>query len=485
MLLGSLLTAVVPELVIASLPAPGKVDPPPPLIHSASAPGTLPSAEGINVGPVSKPSSYRATSADSAVQPLGSPHSPSHSRHHTLAQTPRSASVNGASPNEDRKHARHRAETQPHPTTKPPPNSRNLTPASSASSSPRHVPIALPSTPALPPTTTMTPTAASQRRPSILVSTVSLVHAHARRPSMYGRGVSSAPTPSESPSMASASDRSLRHVGEGALDDSDSSDGAASESVAESHASEVDHVEAPLTAPVKLRVSKARSMSAGRVGPAHPSPLSRLAGQQQWIEDDDRAGRSTAPAPVPCPTGHIKRPIEDESPSPVSSDTDGERSDESEGEVPQRAVRMKSRSRSRKAARRFKTRSRSSTVASLAAAPLPLVVSPARSSPSRAAAVSPKTCAALERTGSQSSVQTVIAASLREQENEGVGESGKVVAGDGGSGMWTEMSYERKVAAVEEEGKLREAGWRALREALEEYADEVYFFFLFVRGRGC
>ncbi|KAF8553639.1 hypothetical protein OG21DRAFT_1485291 [Imleria badia] len=238
MLLGSLLTDVVPESVTALLPAPGKVEPSHLLIHSASAPGALPSMEGVNVGLASRPASYRATSADSAVQPFGSARSPSQSRLHNLAQSTRSASVNGASPNDDRKHAQHRPEAQAHPTTKPPPNSRNLTPASSASPSRATSPSRSPPTTALPPTTTMTPTA--QRRPSILVSTVLLVHPHARRPSVYGRGVTNVPTPSESPNAASASDRSLRHVGEGALDDSDSSDGAASESIAESHASELD-----------------------------------------------------------------------------------------------------------------------------------------------------------------------------------------------------------------------------------------------------
>ncbi|KAG8214830.1 hypothetical protein J3R82DRAFT_9979 [Butyriboletus roseoflavus] len=483
-LLGSLLTDIVPGSVIASLPAPGKVDPPYALSHSASAPGVLPSTEGVNVhksGPVSKPASYRAKSADSVAQSAASPlHSPSQSRigpHHNHVQSPRSASANGASPamstlNEDRKHLRHHSEAQPPLPTKPPPNSRNLTPVSSASSSPRHVPIALPPTPALPPTTTMTPTTVAQRRPSILVSTTSPLHSHARRPSVYSRMTS---THSESPSAASVSDKSLRHVGEGALDDSDSSDGAASESVADSHASEIEYIELAPVLP-KPSVSKARCMSAGRVGPAHPSPLSRLAGQQQWTEEEEEE-----PNPSPSP-GPSKRLVEDDdgSPSPVSSDTDGERSDDSEGDVGRhRSVRKKSqsmtRSRSRKNsslnARRLKSQSRSSTVASLAA---PLV-SPARSSHSRPSSSSPKhPRGGIGGRDSQSSVETVIATSIREQEIEVVPvDSGKDFAGGEEPESWAEMSYRRKVAVVEGEGQLREASWRALREALEDYADQV------------
>lgn len=496
-LLESLLMDVVPDSIAASLPTPGKVDSPPPLVHSTSAPSAIPSIEGVgvhNTGPTSKPNSYRAMSADSAINSIGSPHSPSQSRtghHHSPA--PRSVSVNGATSstvsasNEDRKHVRHRPEAQLPLPTKPPPNSRNLTPASSASSSPRHVPVSLPPTPALPPTTTMTPTTVSQRRPSILVSTASKVHAHARRSSVYNRGTTSAQ--SVSPSVASASDRSMRHVGEGALDDSDSSDGdgTASESVAESHAGEVmvDHLElAP--PPPKPIVVKSRSISAGRAGPAHPSPLSRLAGQQQWVEDEEDEELGPI-AELGMGMRRLTRPVdeEDASPSPVSSDTDEERSDEhdSEGEEevrPQRPLTMKSRSRSRKnsGSRRFKSRSRSSTVASLAAA-TPMVVSPARSSPSRPPPTSSlkPLLGVLGRTGSQSSVQTVIAASIREQESEVGVDSGKdLVGNDSRPASWAEMSHQRRVTIVEEERQLREAGWRALREALEEYADEVGSF---------
>ncbi|KAG9310477.1 hypothetical protein JVU11DRAFT_9621 [Chiua virens] len=140
-------------------------------------------------------------------------------------------------------------------------------------------------------------------------------------------------------------------------------------------------------------------------------------------------------------------------------------------------MRIKSQAQSRKGsvhARRMKSQIQSSTVASLAA---PLV-SPAsvRSSPREVPAGSP-TRGGMGRKGSQSSVQTVIAASMREQENEQV-ESGREVLNEKEPVMWAEMSPQR-VEVVEEERQLREAGWRALREALEGYADEVGYLFRF------
>ncbi|KAG6378014.1 hypothetical protein JVT61DRAFT_13692 [Boletus reticuloceps] len=165
-LLGSLLTDVVPESVITSLPASGGLDPPHPLIHSASAPGALPLTKGVNVHSAgSKPASYCTMSAYSTIQPVRSLHSPSHSCiSHQHVQTARSISVNGASPasDEDHKHAQHLPD-QPPPPTKPPPNLHNLMPASSSSLSPWHIPLSLPPTPVLLPTMMMTPTMVSLR----------------------------------------------------------------------------------------------------------------------------------------------------------------------------------------------------------------------------------------------------------------------------------------------------------------------------------
>ncbi|KAF9220562.1 hypothetical protein BS17DRAFT_787288 [Gyrodon lividus] len=474
-LLSSLLTDIIPELITASLPTLAKITQPIPLIHSISAPAALPLAESPSShasGSTSKPTSNRAMSADSAARPFHpaqSPlHSPSQSRNGNSISSqiqPRCASNNStrapaSASDEGHKHRRHRSDAQPPPPIKPPPNSRNLTPTSSASSSPRHAPIVLSPMPALPPTTTMTPATMTQRRPSILVSTASLAHSHARRPSIYNH-VSAVPsTHSESPSATS--DKSLRHVGEGALDDSDSSEGVASDSVDDDHVSEIDHAE---VVPVHARsvMSKTRSLSSGRAGPAHPSPLSRLAGQQRWTEDEGEQGKG--------------RDEDDEaSPSPVSTDTDGERSEEeSDSDARQRTVRVKShsvtRSRSRKNsnARRIKSRSRSSTVASLAA---PLL-SPSFSSPGASGTpVSSQHNEDVTRRGSQSSIQTVIAVSIRDQDNVTAQNLQRNSGGGKDFPSWAEMSTGRKVAVTEEEYQLRDAGWRALRDALEEYANE-------------
>ncbi|KAF8838899.1 hypothetical protein BDN67DRAFT_970862 [Paxillus ammoniavirescens] len=475
-LLGSLLVDIIPESITASLPTVARAIQPIPLLHSISSPTSIPSVESSSShasGSTSKPTSNRATSADSVAQP---PHltqsqlrSPSQSRNGNSMKSqlqPRSASNNSTSTSAsahhgERKHQRHRSDVQPPPPVKPPPNSRNLTPTSSTASSPRHVPVPLPLIPALPPTTTMTPANMTPRRPSILVPTASLAQSHARRPSMYSRASAVTSTHSESPSAASVSEKSLRHVGEGALDDSDSSEGATSDGVGDSHASEIDHAEV-VSVPARPIIPKTRSLSCGRAGPTYPSPLSRLAGQQRWTEDEGEE--------------HKGRDEDDEaSPSPVSTDTDGELTEgESDPDAGHRPVRVKAhsttRSRSRKNsnARRLKSRSRSSTVASLAA---PLL-SPAFSSPS-GTPIPSQHDGTVPREGSQSSIQTVIAVSVRDQDSDAVvNDFQEESCRETEPASWAEMSTGRKIATTEEERQLRLAGWQALRDALEEYADQ-------------
>ncbi|KAH7885076.1 hypothetical protein F5I97DRAFT_1810259 [Phlebopus sp. FC_14] len=431
-LLTSLLTDIVPGSISSSLPPVGKITQPFPLFHSISAPAALPTINSI--GPRSSVST-----------------NPSQTQRRSTSHNSNSTSAS----NNDRQH-RHRSETQPPPPTKPPPNSRNLTPASSASSSPRHVPVSLPPTPALPPTTIMTPATPTPRRPSVLVSTSALVHSNGRRPSVYSRASAVPSAHSESPGAASASDKSLRHVGEGALDDSDSSDGDGS-NVGESQG-ELEPLEAAVA---RLPMRQARSLSLGRAGPAHPSPLSRLAGQQRWTEDEDEGPKGIS--------------SDDEaSPSPGSTDTDGERSEcESDEEGTRRTVRVKAssaRSRSRKnsVAKRKKSRSRSSTVVSLAAPLRSPSVSPPSSTP-----VSPEQSKAVAKHESQSSVQTVIAGSILEQHNEAPARpEDQEDAIDKACESWKDMSDRMKISVIEQEYQLREACWQAMRDALEEFADE-------------
>jgi WD repeat-containing protein 24 len=147
-------------------------------------------------------------------------------------------------------------------------------------------------------------------------------------------------TPSESSKAAN-----LKHVGEGALDDSDSSgdeDGDGKSSDGE------ERGVGPLTSP---------HLAKSAMGLVHPSPLSRVAG---WSEGVDTSREIEDGEDVDKDEDEDED--EDESgPSPLSTDSD------SSGSSSPGKRRSRSRRQSLRAA---KSRSRSSTVASLAAPPL-------------------------------------------------------------------------------------------------------------------
>ncbi|KAG2341601.1 hypothetical protein BDR05DRAFT_888115 [Suillus weaverae] len=400
LLLGSLLTDVIPEYIRFSPHSEKNHQIAVHLTHSNSAPAaisTVGTKSGSHAsGSTSKPASHRAASSDS-----------------------RDAT----------------------PTTKPPPNSRNLTPVSSTSSSPRHIPTPLPPAPALPPSTIMTP--ATPRRPSVLISTTAQAQGHARRPSMYSRASAAHSESPNTPSI-SASDRSLRHVGEGALDDSDSSDGSencvvVSADAQDSHSENERDV--PPDIPRRPIMSKSRSLSMGRTGPAHPSPLSRLAGQR-WTEDED--------------DGSKEHEDDEASPSPGSTDTDGEGHSGRDSECSTRPQKNST-------AKRLKSRTRSATVAVLAA-----------SLPSSAQLASESSH--LVKQASRSSIRTVTAGSAHEQEqNTGLihhdEDASQADTESDDYQAWRGMTESRRRAVMEEEAQLREAAWHALREAVEEFAE--------------
>ncbi|KAH9481800.1 GATOR complex protein WDR24 [Psilocybe cubensis] len=206
--------------------------------------------------------------------------------------------------------------------------SRRLTPTSSTSSSPRHIPLSLPP---------VTPRRASffGRRESIDSSSVP-------HPSMLRR-------PSIPPSLAitasSPGDRStpsLRHVGEGVLDDSDSSGSEEDPEGEETAAANSSDGEGVNTSRSEQTQTAPRNIPT-------PSPLSRIAGHQAWTEDEDDGG-----------TDH-----EDDaySPSPQSS-TDSDSHGSSSPDTRSKSVKA-----TRRGSNHYKSRSRSSTVASLAAPP--------------------------------------------------------------------------------------------------------------------
>jgi WD repeat-containing protein 24 len=142
-------------------------------------------------------------------------------------------------------------------------------------------------------------------------------------------------TQSESPSESPKNHSVHRHAGEGVLDDSDSSDsgGAEEESKAEGGvSSDEESGLRPLISPHQST----------RVVPTTPSPLSHIAGQHLWTEDEED-----------------DKEDDEASPSPGSTDTE---SSSSEGSTQQKKSKSIARRNSR-----TKSRSRSSTVASLAA----------------------------------------------------------------------------------------------------------------------
>ncbi|TFK63945.1 WD40 repeat-like protein [Pluteus cervinus] len=312
---------------------------------------------------------------------------------------------------------------------------RGLTPTSSTASSPRILPGNLP--PVLPRRTSL-----FGRRESVDSSMTRMSSSLYRRPSLSSAGVhGSSPNSKNNPS--------LRHVGEGVLDDSDSSgEGEDTKEVLEEDSSEDDLPLVPLVTSPRVHVLKS-------VGA--PSPLSQVVKQQGWAEDDD---------------GEENNDDDEVSPSPGSTDT------ESSGDdlYPKRPRSMKSRRDSF----RVKSRSRSSTVASLAAPKIPHL---------------------LAHQESFSSIRTVTAGevSFREVEFSTSGVKSEEPTREPPSAHSRQKSQalsdlslgffgreqvheefiephgttERRADIVwTEEERVRELGWEALRTALEELADQ-------------
>lgn len=241
-----------------------------------------------------------------------------------------------------------------------------------------------------------------------------------------------------------------------------------------------------------------RSSSATAHIHPNPSPLSRVAGQQTWTEDEDERGD------------------DEDSPSPASSsesDSDYSGNDHSGS---RRSSRGKSSRRTRP------TRSRSSTVASLA------VDAHFSSTPGSTLVIHPPK---LTKQGSQSSIRTVTAINSPHPDNESqkgvphflmrddtirdLSYGGSVIHDDAHShkppssfrqahkrvrsSLSTEFFIDREALvtpsalsndedfaesktpaswyeetqAKDLENQMRNAGWDALKEALEIYADEV------------
>ena len=352
-----------------------------------------------------------------------------------------------------------------------------ITPTSSTASSPRKSSTGLPSVPAAifarresgaglpPPLRPRLPS--SFRRPSF--STQSLHSTHSESPSDSLRSHLS----------------SLRHVGEGALDDSDSDESGSDDENADDvkHSGDRDG-EGDGDAHTPSSASSSRGPTTPhlyRTTTAHPSPLSRVAlSQQGWTEDEKD---------------------DDDSPSPASTSAGSSEEEESDdarsrgpgsGRRPS-AVRMKRRSSTQS-----KPRSRSSTVASLAAAtPSPMrrmvrqesrssirTVTAGEATPagtlSRAEGALKRDDTIRDLSGGRAASVRASASSLHHrarseapsdflydaEKSEGVGAQTPYSAA-------RSQSDRTRVAIRDAENRLRQLAWDTMRERFEQYADEV------------
>ncbi|KAI0372640.1 WD40 repeat-like protein [Pilatotrama ljubarskyi] len=455
-----LLESLLIDLTMPPTP-PRSPSPPsnPPLLHSTSAPAAIPTVSTVSSGPMPP---QRSMTADASMV----------------------AKHNDSSPGSRSKYSDERYSRSNSGHRSP----RKITPTSSTASSPRKASSALPTVPAailarresaigLPPP--MRPRQPSSiRRPSF--STQSILSGHSESPSDSIRN-------------------SHRHVGEGALDDSDSSesgsDPGSTQGADESKANS-DH-EGEVATPSSAAAQGSRAASATylqRSTTAHPSPLSQVAGKQTWTEDEKEDEDTPSPASTP-------------------ESSDGDEDDESGDEralasmsastpaLPARrtsTVRMKRRSSTRS-----KTRSRSSTVASLAVTSAPQTPSPWRSvarqessSSIRTVTAEPTPAGTISRAdsglkrddtvrelsgGRPASVRSPQHARGRSEalSNELMLDPERMASmGFGGTGTQTPLSMARtcndqtKAAIREAEGRLRQLAWETMKERFEQYADE-------------
>lgn len=242
-------------------------------------------------------------------------------------------------------------------------NTRRLTPNSSTNSSPRHLPVGLPP---------ITP-----RRPSFFgrresVDAGVLGHGMLRRPSLsvapglghsHTHSLQNVPTHGlhHSSSPNERGTPSLRHVGEGVLDSDSSSSGdgdegdAEGEETAGANTSDEEGSQRPLIFPALTSGATALRLVTAPI----PSPLSRVAGRQAWTDEEEDTQ-----------TAKIAEENESSSPSPQStSDTDSHSSTLFQKRSRSHSLTSRGLRTNRSTGRLVKSRSRSSTVASLAAPP--------------------------------------------------------------------------------------------------------------------
>lgn len=490
-LLASLLTNIVPSE--APTPTPTRSLSPLPFVsprlpHSTSAPAAIPTISQSRAVPTSLPHLTRSVSE-------------------SVYGTPPSKNSNGSKSHHTTPTSRNNDQGRTHSGTSLSISSSGTgylspqrpTPSSSTTTSPRR-----PASP-LPPVSSSVVSPAFPRKPSGSGLSKSLNigppparprlgSSAVRRPSFSTQGMQGI---SESASDSrSQSHISLRHVGEGALDDSDS-EGSEDGMVPPSNQrgpnipDEGSDEEQQVVSRTTSRRSSFRSRLNSRSNSVQPSPLSQVAGQQTWTEDEKE---------------------EEESASPASTDSDSSSEDVQPGSglhsrrISSASSRVggssnKSRRNSTRSGK-SKVRSRSSTVASLAVS--------TTSSHGR-----------LMKQESQSSMRTVTATPTptsthtpgiqRDEILKDLGTNTYTISStlmnpraDSGSMRSSSFSQSRPRSEVlsndqdvelgrknsdsslaraayaarqervkEIEQRLRDAGWDAMRETLESFADEV------------
>ncbi|GJE95841.1 hypothetical protein PsYK624_120310 [Phanerochaete sordida] len=492
LLLASLLTDIVP----AELPTPTSHISPlplplphvsPRLPHSTSAPAAIPT-----VGQLAPEHPPRAFSADHSSLYLGEDSrlpTPSSSRHSTKSRTYSSSTHSIASVD--------KGYLTPLRTT----------PVSSTTPSPHRPTTPLPTIPSSVSNSTIS------RRPSatgtssyIQPSIRPRLGSSYRRPSLTAQSFQ--PGSSIADLDLRSSHSSLKYIGEGVLEDTDSEDGGdvgepedrPDDGPSDTEASRPREGEGEDRSGVSRKSSHLKGSSYWRERSAsvQPSPLSRVAGQNDWTEDERD---------------------EEDSPSPASTDNSDPSSDELDATLsyPRHSRHRSSTSRSRRSTR-TKDRSRSSTVASLTVSTSP-ALTPARAkllkqesrssirtvtaTPTPTSAHAPDSAhpsaggGSAQRDGIRrvsgsskypASITSAVlrqdagrpASALSSNRRSGVFYDEDVFSGDreqGGSRMAQSLSHARmdheyKEAIQRSEARLREVGWTALKETLETLADE-------------
>ncbi|KAJ7905612.1 hypothetical protein B0H14DRAFT_3079020 [Mycena olivaceomarginata] len=320
-------------------------------------------------------------------------------------------------------------------------SSRKLTPTSRNASSPR---LQVGSLPHVTPRPILgIPGVGGNRRPS-----------HYRKPSMA----------SSLPMAGGASPSNTRHIGEGALDDSDSSSSGSGASTGVDVGDEMTLDGGAPSSDDDSAVVSPSLMPTRMMTTSHPSPLSKIATLQHWPEHDGE---------------EVLDNVDDEeasSPSPMSTDTDT--STDEDGNLRFKSPRRRQKSKSvgsgsrRRSATRLKSRSRSSTLASLAAPGIfaYFVTAGDTSFPDANNVTGLKAEETLRDIRPIHRHQKSQAVSDFLLDQKEVMEEGKLK--DLGSIDESKLTERRMEFVHAEEDSIRTLTWEILREALESFSDE-------------